>query len=172
MSTYWTAPQEIMLPCIQDKYFKFELLSGDHTFGYLISGEVKVIIADQTHILKPGDTWFCPRNQLATFIKYAKDGQSYRSVTISLRTERLKDYYTRHEVRPEPRQNCGIKYYDKHPLLDSFFGSLLPYFEMEEGIPIAANPRLKLNTPSPFFNFPEPVSQADSTINRVMGLFE
>src|ERR1044072_667420 len=135
MSTYWTAPQEIMLPCIQDKYFKFELLSGDHTFGYLISGEVKVIIADQTHILKPGDTWFCPRNQLATFIKYAKDGQSYRSVTISLRTERLKDYYTRHEVRPEPRQNCGIKYYDKHPLLDSFFGSLLPYFEMEEGIP-------------------------------------
>lgn len=135
MSEYWTAPQEIMLPCIQDKYFKIELLSGDHTFGRLISGEVKVIVADQTHILKPGDTWFCPRNQLATFIKYAKDGQPYKSVTISLRAERLKDYYTRHEVSPKPRQHCGIKYHENHPLLESFFNSLLPYFEMEEGIP-------------------------------------
>ncbi|UPK66579.1 AraC family transcriptional regulator [Chitinophaga filiformis] len=135
MSTYWTSAQEIMLPCIRDKYFKYELLSGDHTFGHLISGEVKVIIANQTHTLKPGDTWFCPRNQLTTFIKYAKDGQPYRSVTISLRTERLKDYYTRHELIPTSDQTHGIRYYERHPLLDSFFGSLLPYFEMEEGVP-------------------------------------
>jgi AraC-like DNA-binding protein len=137
MSIYWTSPQEIMLPCILDKYYKHELLSGDHTFGRLISGEVKVIIADQTHTLKPGDTWFCPRNQLATFIKYSKDGQPYKSVMISLRTARLKDYYSRHEPVQKDHQNHGIRQYEDHPLFESFFGSLLPYFGMEEGVPPA-----------------------------------
>jgi len=137
MSIYWTASEEIMLPCIQDKYLKIDLLSGDHSFGHLISGEVKVIIADQTYILKPGDTWFCPRNQLATFIKYSKDGKPYKSITISLREERLKAYYTRHEPVLTPCQGHSIRSYETHPLLESFFGSLLPYFELEEGIPPA-----------------------------------
>ncbi|SEW53733.1 helix-turn-helix domain-containing protein [Chitinophaga arvensicola] len=137
MSVYWNAPQEIMLPCEQDKYFERELISGDHTFGRLISGEVKIIVADQTYLLKPGDTWFCPRNQLATFIKYSKDGKPYKSVTIYLRTERLKAYYTRYPFEMTPDQHHGIRRYENHPLLESFFGSLLPYFEMEEGIPPA-----------------------------------
>jgi AraC-like DNA-binding protein len=137
MSVYWTTPQEIMLPCIQDKYFQYEVISGDHSFGRLISGEVKMIVADRIDILKPGDTWFCPRNQLATFLKYSKDGQPYKSVTISLRVERLKAYYTHNEPVLIADQHPGVRYYENHPLLESFFGSLLPYFKLEEGLPPA-----------------------------------
>lgn len=137
MAKYWSSPQEIKLPCIQDKYFKYELLFGDHSFGRLISGEMKVIVADQTYTLKPGDTWFCPRNQLATFITYSKDGNPYKSLTISLREERLKAYYTRHEPTLAPNQKYGIRHFENHPLLESFFNSLLPYFELEENVPVA-----------------------------------
>jgi AraC-like DNA-binding protein len=31
----------------------------------------------------------------------------------------------------------SIRHYENHPLLESFFGSLLPYFELEEGVPPA-----------------------------------
>ncbi|WP_343675016.1 AraC family transcriptional regulator [Chitinophaga sp.] len=139
MSKYWTSTQEIMLPCTQGKYFKHELLFGDHTFGRIISGELKVVVADQTYILKPGDTWFCPRNQLATFITYAKDGKDYRSLTINLKAERLKNYYKHHmpELENMDNQDDNLRHYKKHPLLDSFFGSLLPYFEMKEELPPA-----------------------------------
>lgn len=137
MSSYWTLPQEIMLPCIQDKYFQHEVISGDHSFGHLISGEVKANIGDQTHILKPGDTWFVPRNQLATFFKSSKDGQPYKSVTICIRVKRLKEYYSRHEPVMVADQHHGIRQYEAHPLLESFFGSLLPYFDLEEGVPPA-----------------------------------
>jgi AraC family transcriptional regulator, exoenzyme S synthesis regulatory protein ExsA len=82
MPIYWNSPQETLLPCVQDKYFKQELISGDHSFGRIISGEVKVIIADQIYILNAGDTFFCLRNQLATFIKYPKDGRAYKSVSF------------------------------------------------------------------------------------------
>ena len=40
---------------------------------------------------------------------------------------------------------------------------------MEDGMPMAANPLLKLNTPSPLYNFPFPVSQADKTIKEAAG---
>ena len=42
--------------------------------------------------------------------------------------------------------------------------------ETQEGIPKEANCRLKLNTPSPLYNFPPAVSHADKTIKLVAGL--
>lgn len=137
MSIVWSPPLEISLPCILDKYFKMELISGDHSFGRIISGEVKLIIADNTITLNAGDTFFCPRNQLATFIKTPKDGQPYKSVMISLRTERLRGYYNRHDVVTTMDQNYGVRIFGNHPLLESLFGSILPYFGHEEAIPEA-----------------------------------
>ncbi|MBE9584003.1 AraC family transcriptional regulator [Mucilaginibacter sp. JRF] len=135
MSIYWSSPNEIMLPCIQEKYFKQELISGDHSFGRIISGEVNVLIAEKTHVLNAGDTFFCPRNQLCTFIKTSKDGKPYSSIMISLRAERLKDFYTRHNIAPVPKHHHGIRQYNNHPLLESFFGSILPYFGLDGEIP-------------------------------------
>lgn len=137
MSIYWTSPEEIMLPCIQEKYYKLELISGDHSFGRIISGEVKLLVAEKTYVLNAGDTFFCPRNQLCTFIKTSKDGKPYKSVMISLRAERLKDFYTRYDITSIPSHNYGIRHFQDHPLLESFFGSLLPYFELNGDIPPA-----------------------------------
>jgi AraC family transcriptional regulator, exoenzyme S synthesis regulatory protein ExsA len=134
---YWSPPQEIMLPCMTDKYLRIELISGDHCFGRIISGEVKMIIADRTITLNAGNTFFCPRNQLATFIKTPKDGQPYKSVMITLKAERLKQYYSRHNIAPMAQQNHTVRTFEDHPLLESFFGSLLPYFGHEDSIPEA-----------------------------------
>ncbi|RYY21034.1 MAG: AraC family transcriptional regulator [Chitinophagaceae bacterium] len=127
--------QEIMLPCITDKMFRIELLLEDHYFGRIISGEVKMVVADRTITLNAGETFFCPRNQLATFIKLPKDGQPYKSVMILLKTERLKAYYSRHDSMPGEGNNAGFRFFADHPLLDSLFGSLLPYFGYDGDIP-------------------------------------
>ncbi len=137
MSIHWSSPKEILLPCIADKYFKLELISGDHVFGRIVSGEVKVVVADQTNTLNAGDTFFCPRNQLATFIKYPKDGKPYKSVMISLRADRLKSYYALREITPGNDHQHGIRLYPDHPLLESLFGSIEPYLGMEEDVPPA-----------------------------------
>src|SRR4030095_8318933 len=42
---------------------------------------------------------------------------------------------------------------------------------MEDGIPNAAKPRLKLNTPSPWYHCPVPVSHADNTMSFANGFF-
>ncbi len=135
MSSYWSPTEEIMLPCITDKYLKLEFVSDNHYFGRIISGEMKMIIADRTITLNAGQTFFWPRNQLATTIKTPKDGQPYKSVMISLKTHRLKDYYARHQVTARPARSGGLRLFEDHPLLESLFGSLLPYLANQEQVP-------------------------------------
>ena len=47
----------------------------------------------------------------------------------------MRDYYKRHEFKATQPYNHKIRTFDKHLLLESFFASLLPYFEMDEELP-------------------------------------
>jgi len=49
----------------------------------------------------------------------------------------MQQYFFRHEIKTKQYQNKpGIKLMDKHPLLESLFNSLLPYFEMKSELPL------------------------------------
>jgi AraC-like DNA-binding protein len=126
---------EILLSCIEEKYFKDEIALEHHSFARIISGEMKVIQADKTYTFGSGDTLLFPCNQLSTLIKNPKDGQPYKAVVIFFTSKRLKEFYSNNPIQLREPHTHKIKTFEKHPLLESFFASLTPYFDLESELP-------------------------------------
>lgn len=122
---------DIKLSCYEDKFFKSDIMFDHHMLVWFISGETKIIQADATYLFEKGDIFLIPRNQLATIINYPKDGRPHKSVVMHLSTERLREFYTKLDVKPRTAEQRILRY-NNHPLLESCLSSLLPYFEMEE----------------------------------------
>ena len=102
---------------------------------WFISGETKIIQANQSYLFKSGDIFLIPRNQLATIINYPKDGLPHKSVVMHLSIERLRSFYANLDVKPKIFATQKIRSFDKHPLLESCLASLIPYFDMQEKFP-------------------------------------
>jgi AraC family transcriptional regulator, exoenzyme S synthesis regulatory protein ExsA len=127
---------EIKLSRFEEKYFSNEIFLEHHALVWFISGEAKIVQADITRIFGPGETIFFPRNQLANFINYPKDGRPFKSVVLNLTVNRLKDFYIKHDYKLiSPAYQSKILIFKKHPLLESFLASLIPYFEMRDVLP-------------------------------------
>lgn len=126
---------EILLSCIEEKYFKDEIVLEHHSFARIISGELKVIQADKTYTFGSGDTLLFPCNQLSTLIKNPKDGRPYKALVIFFTPKRLKEFYSNNSIQLTKRHTLKIKTFEKHPLLESFFASLIPYFDLESELP-------------------------------------
>src|SRR6267142_585714 len=126
---------DIVFTTATEKYYREEVFNEHHALTRVLSGELRVVQPDQSYTFVAGDTFLLPRNLPAAIIKRPKDGRPYKSVSIYLKPDRLRDYYRRHEFKATQPHNHKIKPFDKHLLLESFFASLLPYFEMNEMLP-------------------------------------
>lgn len=130
------ASPEIKLASFSEKYFSNEIFLDQHVLVWIISGEAKLVTADQSRILYPGDVILFPRYQLATFINYPKDDRNFQSVVLNLTVERLKAFYIKNDIRPQRNIfRSRLWSLPEHPLLNSFLASLMPYFEMKESLP-------------------------------------
>src|SRR5882757_3015767 len=126
---------DIVFSCSVEKVFHSEIIIEHHALVRVLSGEMRVVQAEQTYIFGAGDTFLLPRNLPAAVIKRPIDGRPYKSVSIYLKPDSLQDYYRRHVfIAPHPHPP-RIALFDKHLLLESFFASILPYFEMDEVLP-------------------------------------
>jgi AraC-like DNA-binding protein len=123
---------DIKLSCYEDRFFKSDIMFEHHMLIWFISGETKIVQADAAYHFKQGDIFLIPRNQLATIINYPKDGQPHKTVVMHLSTARLRDFYSRLEVKPKALESRKIYCFNSHPLLESCLASLVPYFEMKE----------------------------------------
>jgi AraC-like DNA-binding protein len=126
---------DIVFTTATEKYHRSEVVIEYHALTRILSGEMRVVQPDQSYTFVAGDTFLLPRNLPAAVIKRPKEGRPYKSVSIYLKPDRLQDYYRRHEFKATPPYNHKIKTFDKHLLLESFFASLQPYFEMDEVLP-------------------------------------
>lgn len=125
---------EIKLSTYNGKLFRTEAAFNDHLLVWLISGETKIIQADESFVFGAGNTFLIPRNQLATIINYPKDGLSHKAVAMHLSTQRLREFYNHKDIRSQTSASKIVSF-DKHPLLESCLASLIPYFEMQENFP-------------------------------------
>lgn len=127
---------DIKLSMYEDKLFKAETVFEFHMLVWFISGETKIIQADQHYLFKAGDIFLIPRNNLSTVINYPKDGLPHKSVVMHLTTERLQQFYSTIDLSQKSiRKEPTIVSFNKHPLLESCMASLIPYFEMKEPLP-------------------------------------
>lgn len=134
---------EIKLSCYEGELFKTEAAFDDHLLVWLISGETKIIQADESFVFGAGSTFLIPRNQLAAIINYPKDELPHKAVAMHLSAKRLREFYTNNPIKSKIVTEKIISF-EKHPLLESCLASLIPYFEMQNNFPenIAA---LKIN---------------------------
>lgn len=110
---------------------------NQHALVSVISGEMKIIQTGHSYIFRSGDTFLIPRNQLARVTKYPADGQPYRAVSVYFTLDFLRKYYTSQKIDHNSQDIPKIKLFDPHPLLDSLFSSLLPYFNLADELPAA-----------------------------------
>jgi AraC-like DNA-binding protein len=126
---------EIVFTCVEEKFYKAEVILDNHSFVRVLSGEMKLVMADDSYLFGAGDTLLFPRNQLATAIKYPKDGKPYKSIALNFTAGRLREFYAKNIVKnTEPHTDKIIKL-SAHPLLESFFASLLPYLDLSDELP-------------------------------------
>lgn len=154
---------EIKLSCYEGKLFKTEAAFVEHLLVWLISGETRIIQADESFTFNAGDAFLISRNQLATIINQPKDGLPHKAVAMHLSAERLRGIYG--NSRPKAAGSGKIISFHKHPLMKSCLDSLVPYFDMQDNFPphIAS---LKIN---------EAVSilrTIDDSIDNVLANFE
>ena len=126
---------EIKLSSYTGRLFKTEAAFEDHLLVWLLSGETKIIQADQTFIFGPGSTFLIPRNHLATIINIPKDGLPHQAVAMHLSTDRLRRFYADLNVKAQGTSPSKIYTFKSHPLLESCLSSLIPYFQMQDNFP-------------------------------------
>ena len=131
-SKYLTS--DIKLSCYEDKFFKSDITFDDHMLVWFLSGETKIIQYDQTFSFKKGDIFLIPRNQLATVLNYPTNGEPHKTVVMHLSVERLKQFYEKIELNKKPITEHKIYSFSNHPLLESCLTSLVPYFDLKNGI--------------------------------------
>lgn len=127
--------KDIKLSCFEDKLFKTEVVFDHQMLVWFISGETKIIQADQNYLFKAGDIFLIPRNQLATIINYPKDGLPHKSVVMHLSIDRLREFYANLNVKIKVSATQNIRSFEKNPLLESCLASLIPYFDFQEEFP-------------------------------------
>lgn len=126
---------ELKLSVLEKETFNTDILFDSHLLICLIAGEIKIIQAGVSNLFKAGDIFLIPRNQAVSVITYPKDGVPNRSVAVHFTVDRLRQFYSKIDVKPKPQNIDKVYLFKDHPLLQSCLSSLGPYFEMPEGFP-------------------------------------
>jgi len=126
---------EIKLSRYEDKLFKTEVLFENHMLVWFISGEMKLIQAGTHYTFRAGDIFLIPRNHLVTLINYPKNGLSHQGVAMHLSMDRLREFYGKLDITSHIRVADKIHSFKKHPLLQGYLSSLIPYFDLKEAFP-------------------------------------
>ena len=126
----------IVFTCSGTSQRNTELTAEEHSIVRVLSGELRVVQAEETYVFGAGDTHLFPRNRLALLVKSDKDGVPYRAIVVKLTHDILRAYYEAHQGGVSPVfKTDHIAKLGKSPLLDSFFDSMLPYFNLKYQLP-------------------------------------
>ncbi|RBQ03984.1 helix-turn-helix domain-containing protein [Pedobacter miscanthi] len=130
-----TSVPEIFISCKKEAHYSRELILPNPALVRVISGEVRIAAADQNYSFYAGDTILFPRNQLGRMSKLPLDGEPCIAVSIVFRKEILRQFYTANPVEQPVYPAIGLMEFEDHPLLESLFNSLTPYFKLADALP-------------------------------------
>ncbi|MEO3405037.1 AraC family transcriptional regulator [Mucilaginibacter sp. CAU 1740] len=125
----------IFVSCKREKHYNSELILDQHAMVYIYHGILELTYGDQTHRFGRGSTVLIPRNQLGRLAKIPADGEPFRSVSVLFPEELLRKFYSSRPENPAEGKWKGHLELPQHPLLESLFSSLVPYFEMRDELP-------------------------------------
>jgi AraC-like DNA-binding protein len=102
-----------------------------HGLAYVLAGSLQVASGGQVASFGPGEAFFFRKNQLAKFKKQPLEGE-FKAITVVFDAEFLASYHRSHTLAAEPPTPAGgpVLPISAGPLIQAFFASLRPYFEV------------------------------------------
>src|ERR1700749_3055884 len=126
---------EVFISCKKERHYSREVMLPQPALVRVISGEIRIAAADQEFHFYAGDTMLIPRNRLGRMSKIPLGGEPCVAISVVFRQEVLRKYYEEHPITETLRPAPLGMVLDDHPLLDSLFNSLIPYFELTDALP-------------------------------------
>lgn len=125
----------IFVSCKRENHYSKELMLDQHAMVYVFAGTLQMTYGNQTYQFGPGSTVIIPRNGLGRLAKFPQNGEPFRSISILFPEQLLRKFYaSRPENTAEGKWMAHLTL-DPHPLLESVFNSMIPYFEMRDELP-------------------------------------
>jgi len=124
---------EVFVSCKKEVHYSRELMLQWPALVRIISGEVRIAAADRSFRFFAGDTVLFPRDQLGRMSKLPLNGEPCLAVSVIFRNDRLKHYYK--DIEPMAPRSIEPVVFGDHPLLQSLFNSLQPYFDLADALP-------------------------------------
>jgi hypothetical protein len=126
----------IFMTCTMDKSYTWENVLPQHVVAFIYSGELIITYGNDTRTFVPGDTVLVAKNQLSRIEKRPVRGLPFKSVSMALSEELLRKFYLDRPVSENWSEDILKQRPIKaHSLLEGFFGSLLPYFDVQDELP-------------------------------------
>jgi AraC-like DNA-binding protein len=126
----------IFFACTEKKYMSIEDTVPEHAVIHVYSGSMTITDATKTHTANEGDTILLNRHLLAKFTKHPSETAQFKSVAILFSQPFLQKFYSTNKISSDIKPKWEVMGLNKHPLIQSLFDSILPYYELHEnGIP-------------------------------------
>lgn len=124
---------KILYSCYYSRSREGEHFIPEHVFSYQISGEMIVTDNQNTFHSKPGDFRFSRRNHLAKFTKIPPAGGEFKTISLFLDQEILREISKEHNLKADKKADTDAMFsLAPNPLYQSFMESLISYLEVEE----------------------------------------
>ena len=123
--------QPINYSCHFAAFREGEQFVSNHSFGMVISGEMELNDGFNKVLLKTGDLYSARKNCLIKFVKYPKETEAFKSVSIHFDNEMLQKFSSEYGYSTEKKVDVAafIKF-PKNDLLHNFMQSLLDYEDL------------------------------------------
>lgn len=120
--------QQITYSCYYTKSREGEQFAPEHVFSYQISGTLTVNDGERDYVTQAGDFRFIKRNSLLKFNKVPPENGEFKSISIYLTQEMLRDFSMEHHIAADgPGDLTAVHHLPAHPLYQTFMQSLMPY---------------------------------------------
>jgi AraC-like DNA-binding protein len=119
---------QIVYSCYVNKSREGEQFVPDHVFSFQIAGSLILNDGNKIYTFKEGDFRFIKRNHLLKFIKQPPEGGEFKTITVYLDQETLRNFSLEFGYKSEkPQRGHAIIELKPDPLFKTYIASLGPY---------------------------------------------
>ena len=90
--------QQILYSCYNHTSREGEQFVPEHVFSYILAGSQILYFKDKTYHFKEGDFRFFRKNQLSRFIKQPPPGGEFKSVSVRMDQETLRNISSENDL--------------------------------------------------------------------------
>jgi len=118
----------ILYSCYTNTSREGEQFIPEHIFSYQISGKLQMNDGNKSHVFQEGDYRFIKRNNLVKFTKMPPENGEFKSISVRLDQQTLRDFSIEYGYNGVKKQDGEIiQELKPHPIYKSFMDSLAPY---------------------------------------------